>query len=137
MKGYAKAVAESLQVGGVCLVVYISHADMQCLDGEVGDVDFGATSKEFKQAQRVFATRQTDEDFIVLVDELELSQRFVECLPKSFVERHKRLFHKHQIDGTDNQEESQNMVPMQVSALEHNVGDDAEDGQRDALLDDL
>ena len=29
------------------------------------------------------------------------------------------------------------MVPVQVGALEHDVGDDAEDGQRDALLDDL
>ena len=29
------------------------------------------------------------------------------------------------------------MVPVQVGALEHDVGNDAEDGQRDALLDDL
>ena len=29
------------------------------------------------------------------------------------------------------------MVPMQMSALEHDVGNDAEDGQRDALLNDL
>ena len=29
------------------------------------------------------------------------------------------------------------MVPMQVSALEHDVGNDAEHSQRDALLDDL
>lgn len=29
------------------------------------------------------------------------------------------------------------MVPMQVCALKHDIGNDAEDGQRDALLDDL
>jgi len=29
------------------------------------------------------------------------------------------------------------MVPMQVSALEHDVGNDAEHSQRDTLLDDL
>ena len=29
------------------------------------------------------------------------------------------------------------MVPVQVGALEHDVGNDAEYGQRDALLDDL
>ena len=29
------------------------------------------------------------------------------------------------------------MVPVQVCALKHDVGNDAEDGQRDTLLDDL
>ena len=29
------------------------------------------------------------------------------------------------------------MVPMQMSALEHDVGNDTEHGQRDAFLDDL
>ena len=29
------------------------------------------------------------------------------------------------------------MIPVQMGALEHDVGDYAEDGQRDALLDDL
>ena len=29
------------------------------------------------------------------------------------------------------------MIPMQMSALEHDVGNDAEDGQRDAFLNDL
>ena len=29
------------------------------------------------------------------------------------------------------------MVPVQMGALEHDVGDDAEHGQRDALLDNL
>ena len=29
------------------------------------------------------------------------------------------------------------MVPMQMGALEHDVGNDAEDSQRDALLNDL
>ena len=29
------------------------------------------------------------------------------------------------------------MVPMQMGALEHDVGNDAEDGQRDAFLDDF
>ena len=73
MQGNAEAVAEGLEIGGVCLVVDIRHADMERLDGEVGDIDLGTTSEEFQQAQRVLATRQTDEDFVVLVDELILS----------------------------------------------------------------
>ena len=47
------------------------------------------------------------------------------------------MIHKHQIDGADDKEEGQDVVPMQVSALEHDVGNDAEHSQRDALLDDL
>ena len=46
-------------------------------------------------------------------------------------------FHKHQIDGADDEEECQDVVPMQVGTLEHDIGNDAEYGQRDALLDDL
>ena len=47
------------------------------------------------------------------------------------------MIHKHQIDGADDKEEGQDVVPMQVSALEHDVGNDAEHSQRDALLNDL
>jgi hypothetical protein len=36
-------------------------------------MDFGATRQKFQQTQRVLATRQTDEDFIVLVDQLIFS----------------------------------------------------------------
>jgi hypothetical protein len=107
---------------------------MQGLDGEVGDVDFGTTGEELQQAERVFATRQTDEDFVVLVDKLVLSQRFIECLPKSFFECHlissnsittrqspsklgfalaALLFvHKYQINGTDDEKECQDVVPV-------------------------
>ena len=88
VEGDTEKVTEGLEVGGVCFVMDISHADVQSLDGEVGDVDIGTTGKELKQAEGVLATRQADEDFIVLVDELELPQRLVESLPKSFVERH-------------------------------------------------
>ena len=51
--------------------------------------------------------------------------------------RNTRLFHEHQIDGTNDEEEGQNMVPMQMSALEHDVGNNTEYSQRDALLNDL
>ena len=51
--------------------------------------------------------------------------------------RNTQLFHEHQIDGTNDEEEGQNVVPMQMGALEHDVGNDAEYGQRDALLNDL
>ena len=81
----AETVTEGLQVGGVRFVMNIIHADVERFDGEVGDVDFGAAGKEFEQAEGVLATRQADEDFIVLVDELVLSQCLVESLPKSFV----------------------------------------------------
>ena len=80
---------------------------------------------------------------IVLVDELVLSQCFVECLPEPFVEVHGGwglgggLFHKDEVDGADDEQEGQDVVPVQMGALKHDVGYDAEDGQRDALLYDL
>ena len=52
-------------------------------------------------------------------------------------QRHTELLHKHQVDGADDEEEGQDVVPVQVCALEHDVGDDAEHGQRYALLYDL
>ena len=66
----------------------IVHSDMKCLDGEVGDMDVRATGEELQEAKGVLATGQTDEDAVTLVDELVLSQRLVECLPESFLERH-------------------------------------------------
>ena len=131
----AETVAEGLQVGGVRLVMNITHPDMQGLYGEVGDVNLGASGEEFEQAEGVLATRQSDEDFIVLVDKLELSQRFIESLPKFFVKRH--LLHENQIDGADNEKECQDVVPVQVSALKHDIGNNAEYSQRDALLNNL
>ena len=47
------------------------------------------------------------------------------------------LFHKYQIYGTDDEQESEDVVPMKVVALKQNVGDDGKDGQRDTLLNDL
>ena len=43
-----EAVAEGLEVGGVCLVMNIVHADVQGLDSEVGDVDLGAAGEELQ-----------------------------------------------------------------------------------------
>lgn len=45
--------------------------------------------------------------------------------------------HKYQIDGADDEEECQYVVPVQVGTLKHNVSNDTEYCQRDALLDDL
>jgi hypothetical protein len=36
--------------------------------------------------------------------------------------------HKYQIDGADDEEKCQYVVPVQVSALKHNVSNDAEHG---------
>jgi len=52
-------------------------------------------------------------------------------------QRHTELFHKHQVDGADDKQECKNVVPVQMGALEHDVGDDAKHGQRDALLNNL
>ena len=78
MEGNAETVAEGLQVGGVGLVVHILHANVCGFDGEVGDMNQGTACQELKETERVLATRQTDEDAVVLVDELELSQCFIE-----------------------------------------------------------
>ena len=47
------------------------------------------------------------------------------------------LLHKHEIDGGDDAEESGCVVPVEALVLEHHVGDDGEDEERDALLYDL
>ena len=51
--------------------------------------------------------------------------------------RTRKLFHEHQIDGTDNKEKGQNVIPMQMGALKHDVGNDTEHSQRDTFLNDL
>ena len=88
MKGNVETIAERLQIAGIRFVLNILRSYMQGLDGEVGHMDFGTTCKKLQQAKRVFATRQADEDFVVLVDQLVLSQRLVKGFPKSFFERH-------------------------------------------------
>ena len=45
--------------------------------------------------------------------------------------------HKHQVNGANDEKECQNMVPVQMGTLEHDIGNDAEDGQRDTLLNNL
>ena len=52
-------------------------------------------------------------------------------------QRHTELFHKHQVDGADDKQEGKDVVPVQMRALEHDVGNDAEYCQRYALLNDL
>ena len=79
---------EGMKVCSIRFVMDVFHTNMEGFDSEVGNVDFGTASQEFKQAERVLATRQADEDAVVLVDKLVLSQCFVKLFPKSFVERH-------------------------------------------------
>ena len=47
------------------------------------------------------------------------------------------LFHEYQVDSANDKQEGQNVVPVKVSTLEHDVGNDAEYCKRDALLNDL
>ena len=47
------------------------------------------------------------------------------------------LLHKHEIYGTNNEEESQHMIPVNVLSLKHDIGYNGEDHQADALLDNL
>lgn len=46
-------------------------------------------------------------------------------------------FHEYEVDGTDDEQESQNVVPMKTLPLKQNVGHDSEHAQADALLDDF
>ena len=146
VEGDGETVAERLEVGGIRFVMNILHTDMEGFDCKAGNVNFGTTCQEFKQTKGVFAARQSNEDFVALVDELVLAQRFVKSFPKFLFEGHSgllrrnrntQLFHKHQIDGADDKQECKNVVPVQMGALEHDVGNDAEHGQRDTFLNDL
>ena len=47
------------------------------------------------------------------------------------------LFHEHQIDRTDNQQECEEMVPVEILSLKQNVGYHGEDTETDALLEHL
>ena len=44
------------------------------------------------------------------------------------------LFHKDEIDGSDEADECGKVIPMQALPLEEDVGDDGEDDERHALL---
>ena len=46
-------------------------------------------------------------------------------------------FHEDEVDGGDEAEGGGGMVPVELLVLEDDVGNDGEDHQRDALLDDL
>ena len=77
-----------LDILGARLVDEALYRPPGALADQVREVEFTASrpaGEEVEQAEGVFATRQSDEDFIVLVDELELSQRLVKLFPKSFV----------------------------------------------------
>ena len=91
MQWYIEAVAEGLEVSGVGLIVDVFHTDVYGFDGEVGNMYLGTAGKKLQEANGVLATRQTDEDVVLLVDKLVLSQCLVECLPESFVNRHCRI----------------------------------------------
>ena len=39
------------------------------------------------------------------------------------------LFHEHQVDGADDEQEREDVVPMQMVALKHDVGNNGKDGQ--------
>ena len=54
-----------------------------------------------------------------------------------FVPKTPILFHKDEIDGANDEQEGQYVVPMQVVALKHNVRDDGENGQRNTFLNDF
>ena len=47
------------------------------------------------------------------------------------------LLHKHEIDRADDQEEGEDVIPMQILALKEDIGDDGKYTETDALLDDL
>ena len=146
VQGNAKTVAEGLKIGGVRLVVDIFHADVECLDGEVGDVNLGTTGEELQQTSE---SLPPDKPTRILSSSsmswywpsalLKVFQSFSSSVIVGLLRRNRntQLFHEHQIDGADNEEKCQDVVPMQVCTLEHDVGDDAEHGQRDAFLNDL
>ena len=46
VEGDAEAVAERLEVGGVCFIMDIIHAYVQGLYSEVGDVYFGSSCEK-------------------------------------------------------------------------------------------
>lgn len=46
-------------------------------------------------------------------------------------------FHEYEVDSTDDEQESQNVVPMKALPLKQDVGHNCEHAQADALLDDL
>ncbi len=89
MERDTQVVAERLEIGGVRFVMNVFHPHVTCLNGEVWYVHLGTTGEEFQQTKGILATRQADEDFVVLGDQLELPQRFVERLPEFLFKIHR------------------------------------------------
>ena len=71
---------------------------------------------------------------VTIVDEAIFAQGTCEEAEEGFQNEKENLLHEHQIDGTNDEQKGQNVIPMQMVTLEHDVGDDGKDCQRDALL---
>ena len=48
MKRYSKIIAETLKIGGICLILDILHTDMQSMDGEMRDMHLRTAGKKFQ-----------------------------------------------------------------------------------------
>lgn len=143
MESYAEFVAEVLEIVGGGLVGNIFHPHVNGLYPELGFVNFGTLAQHLEQAQGVLATRKGNKNMVTVLNEMIGYKGFDKALTDAllqsvyFCAHVLRLFHKHQIDSADDEQEGQDVVPMQALALEHDVGNDAEHSQRDTFLNHL
>ena len=80
MEGDAQIVTERLQIAGIRLVMDILHPDVQRLYAESWVLDFGALGQQFEQQQRVFSTRKSHEDTVIIFDQMISSHRLDKTL---------------------------------------------------------
>ena len=85
--------------------------------------------KQLQQTQRVLTTREAHENPVAILDELILHGGTPKASLDTLLKGHNLWLHEYQIDGADNKQEGQYVVPMQVCALEHDIGNDTEYGQ--------
>ena len=76
----AEGVAELLQIARVALVVDVLHPHVQGLDLESWVMDLRALRQEFRQKERVFSSRESHEDFVIILYQMISSHRLDEPL---------------------------------------------------------
>ncbi len=76
----AEVVAELLQITGVRLVMDILHPYMECFDAEPRVLDLGALRQQFRQQERVLASRESHEYLVIILYQMISSHRLDEPL---------------------------------------------------------
>lgn len=120
MEGYLPFLAEVFQVGCVCLVIHIFHSDVYGMELKAWFQYQASSAEHLGQAEGVFSARDGYENLVIIVYQLEFAHGFRHAFHDMFSYEflfcqqglYSFLFHEYKIYGADNQQESQQVVPV-------------------------